>query len=860
MATRRQRRGRWHEPALFGVRIPGDGPRPAKVMLVGERPGKSEPKAGKPFVGAAGMELDRYLKLAGLKRNEIYITNLVKDYLDEDPTEEEVLRDLPDLLGEIEDVQPELIIPMGRFAIRFFLGDVDVERVHGLLHFHPEWGAVFPVYHPAAGIHKGDLVPFIHHDFLGLHSDQIADRILPVDDYPNPKYHKGRPYDRLYPISPLALDTEGHLRDPWFAQWSQSPGNGVLVDVIDGEVLGNFRDRIRDYQEAGGIVYIHNSLHDLAVCKAMAVDILDDQFRDTMVWAYNLGLLPQGLKSLAYRLCGISMDDYSDVVGPAKGMVEEEWLVAAEAVAGDIPPPELELLWDDGKGEWRTKQPQTLVQRLKRIRTDMGKGPVDIGKRVGNWEDSAAAELALTIGDVSEPTLRDIPEADAHRYACRDADATVRIAPILRDMVEEQGLAEVAAIDHGILPMVDRMQEVGFLIDPDHFRDMDRRLTEKMEGTRDEIAKMVGVRINPGSSPQTAALLFKQLGLPSRKLTRGGDDSTQDKVLEGLRTAHPVVPWILDYRELDKARGSFCRKMPRMVGADGRVHCNLRVTRTASGRLAANTPNLMAIPVRSDIGLEIRQGFIAAPGRVIYNADLSQIEMRWIAHYSQDPLLIELFHDPERDIHTETAARMYGKRPELVKKVERYAAKRVGFGVATQITGAGLVDQMYLAGAKRDDGSDWTEDQCDELIELWYGVYPGVRRWIDTTKAEVRRTGCVRDHWGRLRHLEGVWSTIGKIGAEALRQAPSHKIQASAQGHMKLIMAAVWRRTKGLAWCDPILQIHDSLMFECEIDRVGELDGIVLEYMRGTVKLSVPIEADSEWGWNWGQMMEIAPA
>jgi uracil-DNA glycosylase family 4 len=852
MATK----SRYTQPALFGVKVPGDGPQPARVMLVGERPGRNEPKAGVPFIGAAGKELDRYLRLAGLKREEVYVTNLVKDYTDEDPSEEEILRDLPELLVEIESTSPSLIVPMGRFAIRFFLGDVDVERVHGLLHFTQEWGAVYPVFHPAAGIHNGDVVPFIHSDFWGLHPDRIGDRIVPVDQHPDPLYCQGEPHDRLYPASPLALDSEGYIHDPWYAQWSQVGGHGILVARDREDVLGGFRDQLSAYQAAGGTVYIHNSLHDLGVFARLGCPIGDGSFRDTMVWAYLLCTHPQGLKSLAYRLCGVDMDEYEDVVRPARAVVWGEWMAGAEAAADLIPAPEAELVWDDSKANWRVRQPQTISQRLRRLRSDLDKNPdLDVRKRVEGWGDTAAEALTLTVGEVPEPNLKDIPRADAERYACRDADVTLRIAPILRREIEEAGLEQVAEIDHSIIPMVDRMQQVGFLINPDHFRAMDGRLTERMEALRDQIGDMVGVRINPGSSPQCAQLLFKQLGLPSRKLTRGGDDSTQDKVLEGLRTAHPVVPLILDYRELDKARGSFCRKMPRVAGADGRVRCNLRITRTASGRLAANTPNLMAIPVRSDIGLEIREGFIAPPGRVIYNCDKSQIEMRWIAHYSQDPLMMELFRDPDRDIHAETAARMYSKAVGDVRKVERYAAKRVGFGIATQITGAGLVDQMYLAGAKRDDGSDWTQEQCDDLIVRWYKVYPGVRRWIDSTKAEVRRTGQVRDHWGRLRHLEGVWSTLDRIREEALRQGPSHKIQASAQGHMKRSMAKMWGALVEMgaigAWCDPLLQIHDSIMFEVDEEMVGVLDAVVMDAMTGSVQLSIPVEADSGYGHNW---------
>lgn len=850
-------KSKYHREPLYGVRVPGDGPLPAKVMLIGERPGKTEPATGRPFTGAAGHELDRYLKLGGLRREECYVTNLVKDYLDDDPTEAEVLRDLPELLEELESCAPELLIPMGRHAIRFFLGDVDVERVHGLLHLNRDWGPVYPVYHPAAGLHNGDIVPFLHWDFEGLRD--VSERLVPLDTHPNPVYHTGRTYDRLYPVSPLAIDTEGlDFHTPWSLQWSQTPGNGVLVEESERDMLGNFARELKAYTKGGGVVLVHNSLHDLGIIDSLGCPLPDRAFHDTMVWAYLLCLLPQSLKLLAYRLLGLDMDEYEDVVAPARAEIEAEWLAVATAVADDISPPELELVYEDKTRSWRCKKPYTIAQRLRRLHTDLAKGPVDIRKRVSNWTDTAAEELISVVGDIPQPTLRDIPRADAIRYACRDADATLRLGPILKAQIVEAGLEQVSQIDHAIIPMVDRMQRVGMLIDQPHFAALDQRLTDQMEEIRDQIEAMVGVRINPSSPPQTADLLFKQLGLPSRKLTRGGDDSTQDKVLEGLRTAHPVLPLILDYRELDKARGSFCRKMLRVVGADGRVHCNLRITRTASGRLAANTPNLMAIPVRSKLGAEIRDGFIAPDGWVIYNSDKSQIEMRWIAHYSQDPFMLELFHDPKRDIHTETAARMYSVLLAAVRKVQRYAAKRVGFGIATQITGAGLVDQMYLAGAKHEDGSDWTEEECDGLIERWYAVYPGVRKWIDSVKAEIRRTGQVRDHWGRLRHLEGVWSTVERIRAETLRQGPSHKIQASAQGHMKISMARMWAALQELGgmgeWWDPILQIHDSIMFYVREEMVEVLDEVVMDSMRESVKLSVPVEADSEWGYKWGSL------
>src|SRR6185369_13415517 len=306
------------------------------------------------------------------------------------------------------------------------------------------------------------------------------------------------------------------------------------------------------------------------------------------------------------------------------------------------------------------------------------------------------------------------------------------------ERVKELNLEEVCAIDHGILPMLEYMQSKGLLVNKPHMEMLDERLTQQMSDKRDEIEAMVGVRINPSSPKQTAALLFRQLKLTSSKTTSTGLDSTQDKVLEGLRHAHPVVPLVLDYRELDKARGSFVRVALNKAGADGRLRCNLRATRVTSGRIAANTPNLMAIPVRSAIGKEIRQGFVAPPGKVLADWDLDQAEMRWMAHDSEDEGLLDIFCGGRIDVHTDTASHMFSKPYDSIdKNTERYAAKRVGFGVITGITGAGLVDQMVLAGAKRPDGHDWTEAQCDDLITRWFEARPGVKVYMDRCRAEA---------------------------------------------------------------------------------------------------------------------------
>lgn len=855
--------GNWsrNRAPLLGVFVNGNGPLPAEYLFVAERPGKQDPAAGRLYAGASGTEFNRYLRLAGIEREDVRLTCLVRDYLDiEEPTENEILRDLPLLLQEMDDCSPRVIIPMGRAPIRFFLGDVDVEQVHGLAFDGTQFGypgvTIYPVYSPSGGLYSGDNIPPIHHDFLGL--GDIEGRAIPADRHVRCEYRQRTGRDLLsVEGGDAAVDSEGWAHNPYSIQFTQTIGQGLIVY---SPLIATIRRDWNYFQSAGGRFIFHSSLHELPVLRAMGLSVRDGQFIDTMLLSYLLGLTPQGLKPLAYRLSGMEMESYQEVVGVARRDVQLEWLAAALSVAADIAPPDLELVWDDkrgAKGEWRVRTPHTIFRRLTALEKDVyerGKD-VDIAERVAKWEDSAADELREVCGEVTEPTLGDIPPAKAEAYACRDADATLRIAPYLIRRVKEEGMERVAEIDHAIIPIVDQMQHHGILIEPDHFRELEGKWTIEMSEVRDQIEGMVGVRINPSSPDQVSGLLFKQLGLPSKKLTKGGDDSTQDKVLEALRHLHPVLPLIMDYRELDKMRGSFCRKMLKLMGPDHRVRGTIRITRTASGRLAMSSPNLMAIPVRMERGRLLREGFIAAPGNVIGNWDLDQIEMREIADASDDPLLIELFSDATRDIHSETAARMFDKAIALIDpKTERYAAKRVGFGIATQITGRGLVDQMELAGATHADGSHWTESECDDLIELWFGVYPGVRRFIDRVKAKVRRTGMATDRWGRIRHLEGIWSTLDRIRAEAERQGPSHEIQAGAQGVMKQNMARIWSNIQDLPEVKPLLQIHDSLMLEYPEEMHPLVNEIVMDGMENTVKYKVPITASGEYGYSWGKM------
>lgn len=508
---------------------------------------------------------------------------------------------------------------------------------------------------------------------------------------------------------------------------------------------------------------------------------------------------------------------------------------------------------------------QTVEQRVRRIVNDYLARPqeTDLRKRWAKVvEDGIAQEVIGALGPMPVASLDDVPLDVAINYACRDADATLRIFPILKARLAEMQLEGAYAMDLAVVPMVERMRTVGMLVDRRHFIDLDAHLTDLMAIEVKVIEKMVGETINPNSPTQVADLLFRKLKLSPRKKTPTGLDSTQDKVLEAMKNEHPSIPHIIKYREYGTYRDDFCLKMVRLLDTDGRIHPNLQVTRVSSGRLSCKEPNLLGIPVREEMGKLLRAGFVASPGKVYGSWDLNQIEMREMAHQSGDPVLCARF-DNDEDVHAATAADYLGKKVHDVTPLERYAFKRVGFGVITGITEIGLAEQMALAGAE-----GWDNDNCARAIAGYFGIYKRVKQYMENCRAEARRYGYVRDRWGRIRYLPGVHSELRWIRSEAERQSHSFKISASAQGVLKMAMAQIWAwlissdaqgaqgAQGGIA--EPLLQIHDELLFEVTDDEeVKELvDTAVMHYMCNTTRIRVPIKAKGSYGSDWGSLKD----
>lgn len=463
-------------------------------------------------------------------------------------------------------------------------------------------------------------------------------------------------------------------------------------------------------------------------------------------------------------------------------------------------------------------------------------------------------------------TLDDIPLKDAVYYSARDADATCRIDGPLSRKHADMGLAQVEEIDLGAIPMFERMQSNGILIDRKHFEDFGALLAVEMRRIEREAWALAGEEFSLSSSDQVAYILYGKLGLKTKRLTKSRTkESTDEKSLQSLRSEHSIIHLLLAHREMSKLRGTYAESLPRLAESDGRIRANFRVTRIPTGRLAVSNPNLLAQPTFTDLGREIRRGFVAPPGCVLGTWDLDQVEMRVMADRSQDETLCQIFRGGE-DIHDQTASKMFGiPIGRLDKMRHRLPAKRVGFGIINGITGKGLSEQFTLAVEQ--GAEPHSEGESNDMIRAWFEIYPGVRKYMRRVADETRRYGYVRDMWGRIRYLPNIYSAKPWEREEAERQAVNHTIQGGAQGILKKGMAAIWEWMKDhtvhrtattlpMIVVEPLLQVHDELLFEItDHEEIRNLTAATFtQLLCGAVTLSVPIGAHNAFGPSWGDL------
>ena len=828
-------------PALTWPRlIHGVGPAPCRLLFLGEAPGPTEERIGEPFVGVSGRLLNELLwRCVGLNREDIYLTNAYKCHPPDnrDPTTAELAEHAPLLEAELAQVQPEIVVCLGAVAARRFVPGAVLESMHGCAVRVGQY-AVHICYHPAAGLHNSERLADFADDLRRLRRllDGDPSIWLPEDAYPEARYHLllRRLPDAWADV--VAVDTEGSQERPWGLSYSVRPGEGYVIQASATVALRAFRDRLEATQP---LVVLHSALHDLGVLRAMGIEGF--RFTDTMELAYLLQRDPQGLKALAARRAGMAMSDYLDIVSPAQDRLTTEalWNLLDAAPVRWMPTRlKTRVRWD--------RKTTPLIRALGRCL--QSKEPHRLWSKQQPPIHAAARKLSLPLP--REVTLDDVPLHISVPYSGADADGTGRIYPRLQQEVIEEGLADVLEADLAIYPMVERMHQVGIQCDRAYFERLGPWFMAEREQRIAELARLTGVQLNPNSGDQVAELLFGTLGLPAPRRRKGkGRPSTDKKVLGALEALHPAVKLIIEARQCTKLKTAYVDRLLPALDAHDRLHPNFRLTRVVTGRLAAHSPNVLAMPKHSTLAKKIREGFVAPPGRLIASWDLSGIELRWLAIISKDPALIAAFC-AGRDLHAEVAQRIFGVRPEQQDgSKHRLPSKSVSFGVCMGITEKGLMEQLHKAGQ-----TQWTESACRDLLNSYFEAYPGILRYIHARHAEARQYGYVRDYWGRKRYLPGIYSPQDEIREAAEREAQAIPIQAGAQGLVKRWMARVWQEVCQAApgYVEPWLQIHDDLVLELEEGLWDWADPRM--HVAIPQGFDVPILAEGKRGQRWSEV------
>ncbi|PZS48384.1 DNA polymerase I [Stenotrophomonas maltophilia] len=434
---------------------------------------------------------------------------------------------------------------------------------------------------------------------------------------------------------------------------------------------------------------------------------------------------------------------------------------------------------------------------------------------------------------------------EASRYAAEDADITLRLHHALQpQLLAEPALDSVyRGIEMPLVPVLASIEANGVRVDTDELRRQSQDLSSRMLAAQQKATELAGRSFNLDSPKQLQAVLFDELKLPAVVKTPKGQPSTNEEALEAIADQHELPRVILDYRGLAKLRSTYTDKLPEMVNPDtGRVHTSYHQSGAATGRLSSSDPNLQNIPIRTEDGRRIRRAFVAPEGFQLLAADYSQIELRIMAHLSEDPGLVRAF-EQGADVHRATAAEVFGRTLEEVTPNERRAAKAINFG---------LMYGMSAFGLARNLGID--RGQAQDYVALYFSRYPGVRDFMERMRQQARDQGYVETLFGRRLYLNDIHARNQGLRAGAERAAINAPMQGTAADIIKRAMVDVdqWLRDSG-APARMILQVHDELVFETESSFVEDLRLQVVERMSQAAKLRVPLVVDTGVGNNWDE-------
>ncbi len=442
-------------------------------------------------------------------------------------------------------------------------------------------------------------------------------------------------------------------------------------------------------------------------------------------------------------------------------------------------------------------------------------------------------------------TMDQVEIAKVAPYAGADAVMTYRLWELLQKDLREANLENTFhTVEMPLVSVLMRMERAGITVDPEQFKLMAGEFRERLNSIEQQIYYWAGEQFNINSTQQLGTILFDKLHLPPQKRTTKGY-STDVSVLESLKGQHEIITLLLDYRQVSKLLSTYVEALPKAVNSKtGRVHTNFNQTGSATGRVASTDPNLQNIPVRTQLGRRIRDAFVVGkPDNVFLAADYSQVELRVLAHLSQDPRMMQAFENDE-DIHAAAAAEILHVPREQVTSDMRRIAKTVNFGIAYGVTGFGLATRLEMPRA-----------EADAYIKTYFDRYPKVREWIEATKRAAREKGYVETIMGRRRYVPDIRSSNANIRQAAERVAINTPVQGTAADIIKLAMIKLQERMDALHMdAQMLLQIHDELIFELPESERDRLAALVTEVMPNAVHLTVPLKVDIKVGKDWGEL------
>ncbi len=443
----------------------------------------------------------------------------------------------------------------------------------------------------------------------------------------------------------------------------------------------------------------------------------------------------------------------------------------------------------------------------------------------------------------TQKSMRDLAPANVYEYAAEDADITLQLKNVLEPKLKESNLEKLFwEIEMPLIPVLAAMERNGVRIDTKALEETSANLTKQQAEIEQHIYELAGEQFNIASPRQVGEILFGKMKIVEKaKTTRRGQYVTSEEVLQQLRSKSPIIDDILNYRGLRKLLSTYIDALPKLVNPrTGHIHASFNQAITSTGRLSSSDPNLQNIPVRDNVGREIRRCFIPEPGCLFFSADYSQIELRIMAHLSEDPNMLEAFREGF-DIHAATAAKIWHKDIKDVTDAQRKKAKTANFGIIYGITTYGLAQRM-----------DIENKEAKQIIDDYFRTFPGVKDYMEKSKEMAREKGYAETLFHRRRYLPDITSRNATVRGFAERNAINAPIQGSEADIIKVAMINIYNRFKAEnIKSKMIIQVHDELNFSVYPEEKEKVERIVVEEMQKACTLSVPLVADAGWGNNW---------